>query len=167
MSALAKLSSYMTLTQRRFLTKSFIEAHFDYCPLVWMFHSRVLNRKISHLCKCSLRIVYKESISSIHELLQKDHSFTIHHKNIESLAIELYKIKENLSNEIASSIFPPTLIKYNLRSQSDFFRNFVNSSKYVLNSIRFSLQRFGKWFQWKWKIWRVLKILKTKLEDGN
>ena len=123
-SALARLSSYMTLTQRRFLTKSFIEAHFDYCPLVWMFHSRVLNRKISHLRKCSLRTVYKESISSIHELLQKDHSFTSHHKNIESLAIELYKIKENLSNEITSSIFPPTLIKYNLPTQSDFFQKF-------------------------------------------
>ena len=36
-----------------------------------------------------------------------------------------------------SSIFPPRLIKYNLRTQSDFFRNSVNSSKYGLNSIRF------------------------------
>ena len=35
------------------------------------------------------------------------------------------------------SIFPPRLIKYNLRTQSDFFRNSVNSSKYGLNSIRF------------------------------
>ena len=73
--------------------KSFIEAQFGYCPLVWMFHGRVLNRKINHLHERSLRIVYKDSISSFHELLQKDHSFTIHHRNIQSLAIELYKIK--------------------------------------------------------------------------
>ena len=83
LSVLARLSSYMTLTQRRVLMKSFIEAQFGYCPLVWMFHGRVLNRKINHLHERSLRIVYKDSISSFHELLQKDHSFTIHLKNIQ------------------------------------------------------------------------------------
>ena len=36
-----------------------------------------------------------------------------------------------------SSVFPPRLMKYILRTQSDFFRNSVNSNKYVLNSIRF------------------------------
>ena len=49
LSVLARLSSYMTLTQRRVLMKSFIEAQFGYYPLVWMFHGRVLNRKINHL----------------------------------------------------------------------------------------------------------------------
>ena len=51
LSALARLSSYMTLTQRRILMKSFIEAQFDYCPPVQMFHGRLLNRKINHLHK--------------------------------------------------------------------------------------------------------------------
>ena len=138
--------------------KSFIEAQFGYCPLVWMFHGRVLNRKINHLHERSLRIVYKDSISSFHELLQKDHSFTIHLTNIQSLDIELYKIKENLSNEIMSSVFPPRLIKYNLRTQSEFFRNSVNSSKYGLNSIRFFVS----------KAWHIVPIeMKnlTNLED--
>ena len=93
LSVLARLSSYMTLTQRRVLMKSFIEAQFGYCPLVWMFHGRVLNRKINHLHERSLRIVYRGSISSFHEFLQKDYFFTLHHRNIQSLAIELYKIK--------------------------------------------------------------------------
>ena len=97
LSVLARLSSYMTLTQRRVLMKSFIETQFGYCPLVWMFHGRVLNRKINHLQGRPLKIVYKDSISSFHELPQKDHSFTIHDRNIESLAIELSKIKENFS----------------------------------------------------------------------
>ena len=77
--------------------KFFIENQFVCCPLVWMFHDRVLNRKINHLQECSLKILYKNSISSFQELPQKVHSFTIHDRNSESLAIELSKIKENLS----------------------------------------------------------------------
>ena len=73
--------------------KSFIEGQFGYCLLVWMFHGRVLNRKIDHLHECLLRVVYRDSISSFPELLQKDHSFTIHHRNVQSLAIDLCKIK--------------------------------------------------------------------------
>ena len=111
----------MTLTQSRVLKKSFIEAQFDYFPLVSMFHSRVLNRKINHLHERSLNIVYRDSINSFHELLQNDHSFTIHFRNIQSLNIELYKIKGNLSNEIMKGILSSRLIKYNLRTQSDFF----------------------------------------------
>ena len=129
LSILARLSSYMNLTQRRVLMKSFIAAQLGYCPLVWMFHGRVLKRKINHLHERSLQIVCRDSLNSFYELLQKDHSFTINHRNIHSLAIELYRIKENPLNEIMSSIFPPTLIKYNLRTQSDFYRISVNSSK--------------------------------------
>ena len=92
LSVLARFSSYTTLTQRTVLMKSFIEAQFGCCPIVWMFHGRVLNRKINHLHERSLRIVYKDSIRSFHELLQKDHSFTIHLRNIQSLPIRLYKI---------------------------------------------------------------------------
>ena len=134
-SVLATLSSYITQTQRRVLMISFIEAQFGDCPLVWMFHGTVLNRKINHLHERSLRIVYKDSIISFHELLQKDHYLTTHHRNIQSLAIKLYKIKENLSDEIMISIFSLRLIKYNLRTQSDFSRNSVNSSKCSLNSV--------------------------------
>ena len=63
LSVLARLSIYMTLTKRRVLMKSIIEAQFGYCPLVWMFHGRVLSRKTNHFHERSLRIVYKDSIS--------------------------------------------------------------------------------------------------------
>ena len=71
--------------------KAFIESQFNYRPLIWMFHSRTLNNKINRLHKRALRIVYSDYKSSFRELLGKDKSFLIHHKNIKSLAIELYK----------------------------------------------------------------------------
>ena len=102
-----------------------------------MFHGRVLNR-IVYVLHIIVYIVWSIELyieTAFQELLKKDHSFTINHRNIQSLAIELYRLKENLSNEIMSSIFPPRFIKYNLRTQSDFLRNSVKSSNYGLNSI--------------------------------
>ena len=47
---------YMSTKQRRILLKTFIESQFAYCPLVLMFHSRILNSKINHLHERTLRI---------------------------------------------------------------------------------------------------------------
>ena len=73
---------------------------FDDFPLIWMFHGGGVNNKINHLHELSLRIVYKDKISSLEDLLKRDKSFTIHQRNIQSLAIELFKVKGNLSNNI-------------------------------------------------------------------
>ena len=142
--------------------KSFIEAQFRHCPLLWMFRGRVLNRKINHLHERSLRIVYEDSISLFHELFQKDDSFTIHHRNIESLGMELYKIKQNLSNEIMTSIFPPKAIKYNLRTQSDFLKISVNSNKYGLNSIKFFASKVWQMVPMEMKNLKSLEDFKNK-----
>ena len=71
LSVLVRLWSYITLTQRRVLMKSFIEAQFGNCPLVWMFRGGALSKKINHLLERSLRVLYRDSTSSFHELLQK------------------------------------------------------------------------------------------------
>ena len=85
----------------------------------------------------SLRIVYRDYYSSFKDLLKKDKSVCIHHRNIQSLAVELFKVKENLSNTIMSDTFPTRVLNYKLRLQTDFFRNNVNITKFGLNSLRY------------------------------
>ena len=137
LSVLFRLSSYMNVKQKRTLMKSFFESQFGYCPLVWMFYSRGVNNKIDHLHEQALRIIYKDNISTFEELLEKDGSYSIHHKNIQSLAIELFKIKTNLSNNIMYDIFQTRGIRYNLRSQTDFGGYCVNTNRFGLNSLKF------------------------------
>ena len=69
LSTLARLSHYMSLKQRKVLMKSFKEAQFGYCQLIWMFHTRELNRKINHIHERALRIVYRDNSSPFTELL--------------------------------------------------------------------------------------------------
>ena len=118
--------------------KAFIESQFAYVPLNWMFHDRRENNKMNSLHERALRIVYKDDISSFDELLTKDKSFRIHHRNIQSLAIELYKAKHEISPLIIRNIFTarPTIAR-NLRTQSDFPLPQINTVHYGKVSLRY------------------------------
>ena len=100
--ALARISHFMKIKQRQIIFKSFIYSQFGYCPLVWMFHSRKLNNRINKIHERSLRIIYDDSKLTFRELLNKDNSFTIHERNIQILATELYKVVNGISPEIMS-----------------------------------------------------------------
>ena len=90
LNALARISGYMD-SSKKTIMKAFITSHFSYCPLVWMFHSRELNNKINRIHERSLRLVYSDKTSTFQELLDKDKSVSVHHKNIHVLATEIYK----------------------------------------------------------------------------
>ena len=80
--------------------KAFVESKFKYCPFTRMFHSRECNNKIKNLHDRGLRIVYDDCTSSFNQLLDRDGSFSVQHNNIQTLAIEIYKVMHNLSEGI-------------------------------------------------------------------
>ena len=49
--ALARSSTYMDPLKLEILINSFIKSQFNYFPLVWMFHDRVLNSKLNLIQK--------------------------------------------------------------------------------------------------------------------
>ena len=87
----AKLSHYMDLNKRRNLMKIFITSQFSYCQLIWMFHSRNLNNKINRIHERARRLVYQNNLGFA-ELLDLDNSVTVHQKNLQVLATEIYKV---------------------------------------------------------------------------
>ena len=64
-----------------------------------MLHGRQINDKINKLHEIALRIVYNGTLRLFENLLIKDKSLTIHHQNIQSLVIEIYKAIHNLPGE--------------------------------------------------------------------
>ena len=55
-----------------------------------------MNNKINRIHERSLRIIYNSYTSSFEDLLKKDNSINIHQRNIHSVAIEMYKVKNDL-----------------------------------------------------------------------
>ena len=64
----------MESPKRRIRMNPFLKAQFNYCPIIWMFHSRCLNNKINRLHERCLRMIYNDKISNFEELLNKDNS---------------------------------------------------------------------------------------------
>ena len=95
--AMVRVAKYLNEGKLKIVMKTFIQSQFNYCPLVWMFHNRTLNNKINKLHERALRVVYKNEDSTFEELLEEDNSITIHHRNLQRLAIEMYKIYNHLS----------------------------------------------------------------------
>ena len=106
----------MSSEKLRVIMKAFIESQFGYCPLIWMFHSRTLNNRINKLHERALRLVYKDPQASFRELLVKDKTVTIHHRNLQKLATEMYKVKNGDSPIIMQNIFQQIPNYYNLRN---------------------------------------------------
>ena len=99
LNALARIAPYMCLEKRKTVMKAYVASQFGYCPLVWMFHSRSLNNKINSLHERALRITYGDRSSSFEDLLKKDNSVSIHHRNIQALATEMFKVENNIAPE--------------------------------------------------------------------
>ena len=120
LNALARIAGYVDFAKRRLIMKAFITSQFGYCTLIWMFHSRALNNKISSIHERALRITYNDRTSTFEELLNKDNSVSIHHRNLPVLITELYKVKGNMAPEILNQIFQNRTSSYNLRINSSF-----------------------------------------------
>ena len=71
-----------------------------------MFHGRGLNNKIK---------------------VKKGNSVFIHHRNIQALATEVFKVKSNIAPEIMKKYIAPKMSPYDLRNNNSFKRRRVNS----------------------------------------
>ena len=92
----------MGTTKKRILMNAFFKSQFNYCSLVRMRFNRLLNTKINQLHERCLRIVYNDKKSIFNELLIIDGSVSIHHQNLQKLAVVMFKVSRGLSPEIAN-----------------------------------------------------------------
>ena len=146
------------------LMNPFFTSQFSYCPIVWMCHSGTDNNKINRLHERCLQIVYCDKLSSFNGLFEKDGSVSIHLRNIQILANEMYKLINNLS--------PPTVFKlksdscYNMRQTSQFSRSLVKSV-YNMEYILTLAQKYGIYYLMNIKPYKIWILLKLKLNNGN
>ena len=138
--ALARISKYLSPDKLKIIMKTFMQSQINYCPLVWMFHGRTLNNKINKLHERAMRIVYKNESLTFDELLQLDNSVTVHQKNLQKLATEMYKAKHRISPIPMQELFSEQTITHDLRNKRCW--QFPRLIRYIMD-LNPKVQRFG------------------------
>ena len=144
-NALGRIANYMPLEKRRIVMKTFIESQLNYCPLIWMFHSQTINNKINRLHERDLWTVYSDFRSSFEGLLMKDNSFSIHERNIQSLATDIY-----------------TFLSYDLRNHKEFYSRNPRTVRYATKTVSYMAPKIWSKVPKTIKMSSSLESFKTK-----
>ena len=83
-----------------------------------MFHSKKINNRINSIHERALRVVYRDYNAGFSELLSKDKSVTIHQRNLQLLATEIFKTKNELNPKLIGEIFTFKNVDYNLQNNT-------------------------------------------------
>ena len=133
-----------------------------------MNHNKSINKKINNLHERALRLIYCDHSSNFQELLQRDNSVTIHQKNIQALAIMMYKVVNNIAPTIVSELFSFSNVNYSLRSGSQFHQPSANTVWNGQEAISYLGPKiFGIWCQRKWNKNHLCLLSKGKLNNGS
>ena len=95
LTALDRATPHMNIEKTKILMNLFSNVQFNY-PFMWMLYSHKNNNIIRNVLGRCFRLISNDKNTFYEELLTKDGSVSIHHRNIEALATEFYKIKKLL-----------------------------------------------------------------------
>ena len=119
----------------------------------------------SHSFK-SVKLVYSDNVSPFDKLLKKDRSFSIHHGNIQSLAIELYNFFHSVLPSIMKNVFHSnTNIPHNLRSRSELYSRNPKTMKYGTDTISYLAPKIWSLVPNAVKSSKSLDVFKSKIRQ--
>ena len=160
--ALGQIASYIPLEKWYTVMKTFNESQFNYCPLIWVFHSRTINNKINRLHERAFRIVYSDFKSSFEGLQMKDNSFSIRERN--SLALEIYKFLNWLSPSFLDNVSHKNISNsYDLRNHEKLYSRNPKIVRYGTDTVPYVAPKIWSKVPETIKISSSLESFKTKI----
>ena len=102
-----------------------------------MFTCRYLNNALNSIHERALRLIYNDCELPFDRILQDNKQKSIHQKNIESLATEIYKFQEGLTPPIMGDLFVTRENNYNLRNFQEFGSSLRRTVKFGIETISY------------------------------
>ena len=171
LNALSQLCALISFDKRKMLMNAFFNSQFSYSPLVWMFHNRQINTKINNLHYRALRIIYLDETSSFEELLRRDGTVTVHHRNLQFLVTEMFKVFNGIAPPFMQDVFKRhgNAFAENVSSNTRSKLNFYNPSN--PRTVKYGLETLTTLGPKLWEMIPVgirnsisLSVFKTKIK---
>ena len=89
--AFGRLRPNLGQQKSKLLLNSVVISNFVFCPLIWLFCSKVANNEINRTHKRARRTLYRAYESTFEELLDRNDAKTTLRKNLQNLMVEIYK----------------------------------------------------------------------------
>ena len=129
-----------------------------------MCHSRSLNTKINRIHERALRIVYCDNTLSFEDLLIKSGSVSIHHRNLQQIATEVYKALNSLSSVLMSELFTFRDMIYNLRGANKLKSSNIRTTNYGSETISYLASKIWEQVPDEFKNSSSLNVFKHKIK---
>ena len=158
LNAICRMGKHVGEQEKTVLIQSFVQANFNYCPLVWFFSSPESLRKIERIQERAIRILYDDYVSETKALLEKANKTTFLIKQHKNLAIEIFKTLTNLNPDYMKDIFIKNENPHDLRDNSRHENDLENQSFKAFTYGECSLRVLGP------NIWNALP---TELKNAK
>ena len=127
-----------------------------------MFCSRLSNNMINRVHERALRVIVGGDLSDFESLLQTNRDIRSHHKNIQSLRIEVFKIKNELAPLIIDSMFERRNERFNPSNFQEFLTEKKELCIMVLRHLGIGLRNYGRFCHKTLRQLSDLKFLSVK-----
>ena len=143
-NAISRIKSNLCIKAKQKLYNAYIVGNLNYCSTVWMFTSRGNLAKLEKLNKRAVKLIYNKS-DNYDLLLTNYKHLDVYKLCLKSLAINMYKIRNELSPPYVQDIFEIKLNCYALRDTSSFVLPKFHSRMYGYHSLKYIGSKFWNW----------------------
>ena len=133
-----RLGKHLNRLNRLTIFHSFMLSNFNFCPLSWHFCSEGNTKKIEKLQERALRFVYENHDLSYEDLLEKAKMPTLKIRRLRTMAMETFKILNNLAPPCLSNLVKTKENSYNFRYSNILQIPAVRTTTYGKNSFRYA-----------------------------
>ena len=116
---------------------SFISSNFNYSPVTWMFSNKSNFEKLNKTNKRALTFVVGNDAMQYDDLCEQEKQLNIEKRCIKAAAIQMYKIKKQMSPKYLLALFTERELTYNVRDNNTFEIATFNTINYGKRSFKY------------------------------
>ena len=138
LNILKRIGKNLNKLNRLTIFHTFIQSNFNFCPLSWHFCSEGNTQKIEKIQERALRFVYMDYETTYEDLLHKAKMPSMYIKRTRIMAIETFKILNNLAPPVLSNLLQKKTQTYNFRYSNILQIPSVQTTSYGKKSFRYA-----------------------------